>query len=111
MAYDIYLTESLTEAEGDEPFAQLSEELHGKLFDPNSSLSWLVNAPLLSRISDYYEDAVFSPLEIDRLLEEVRHVVSNSTGAPASLQKLVDLMIPVIAEAKRLEKGIIFVAD
>ena len=111
MAYDIYLSDSLTEAERDEPFAQISEELHNELFDPNSALGWLAETPLLSRISNYYEDAVFSRLESDRLLEEVTYLISNSQSGPTALRKLVDLMIPVVEAAKRLEKGIIFVAD
>ena len=66
--------------------------------------------PLISRLRDYYEDAVYEASELDSLVAELTAAAEQVHG-DEELSSLIGKLLNLVTSAQRLGKPVVAIAD
>jgi hypothetical protein len=102
MALDIHLASSKAKAEQLHPSLSFDETIHNRIFRDQEKMK--KNYPLLSRLSDYYNDAYYAIDEIEDVINEVKIVMSKekNTSSIKFLQQFLKICDLAINEGKNI---------
>jgi len=108
MPLDLHIVETAAGPFKNRPVLQFDQDTHGEVFY-GGKIS-IEHFPLLGRLKDYYEDAIYVPGEFCTLKKEVLSILPAFGDLPLVQARLKEFFTGV-EEAERSGKTIVFVAD